>query len=206
MLFYLLEQLKYYDEFVKSSSWSRGKIFTNLDRKFYEIRGKKWGIIGLGTIGQEVANVALAFGAKVSYYSTTGKNSNNRFERLELEELLKSSDIISIHAPLNETTKNLIGENELKLIKDRAVLLNLGRGGIVDERALAKEIDRRDIFIGLDVTEKEPLDENSPLLRVKNSDNLLITPHIAWASREARERLIEGIAKNIEEFIKKDRV
>ncbi len=201
MAFYLIEQLRYYDEYVKSGKWSESGLFTCIDRPFFEIAGKRWGIIGLGTIGKEVARVARSFGAEVVYYSTSGLNSSCDYERVGLEELLKSSHIISIHAPLNDRTRNLIGQKELESMKERAVLLNLGRGGIVDEEALAKTIDEKGIYAGLDVTKREPLPKDSPLLQVKNKNRLLITPHIAWTSEEARAKLVEGIVQNIQEFL-----
>jgi len=201
MAFYLIEQLKYYDQFVKSGKWSESALFTCIDRPFFELFNKRWGIIGMGSIGQEVAKVATAFGCDVVYYSTTNKNLNQPYRRLSLDALLCTSDIISIHAPLNETTKNLISTQELARLKEGAVLLNLGRGGIVDEEALAKALDQKFILVGLDVTSTEPLPKDSPLLKVKNSDRLLITPHIAWTSIEARERLLAGIVRNIEEFL-----
>jgi len=201
MLFYLIGSSCYYDSYVKSKEWSQSEIFTHLDKPFFEISGKKWGIIGLGSIGRAVAKVASSFGADVSYYSTNKTPHSKEYPHKSLDELLKESDIISIHSPLNQNTKNLISEDELNLLKNRAVLLNLGRGGIIDEDALAKKIDSSDILVGLDVTSKEPLPANSPLLNIKNKNQLFITPHIAWASIEARERLVDGIAKNIEEFL-----
>ena len=135
------------------------------------------------------------------YYSTTGKNSNCDYTRVSLKELLQTSRIISIHAPLNDKTRNLIGKKELALLQPNTVLLNLGRGGIVDEEALANAIDSKAIYVGLDVTSKEPLPKDSPLLQVAHKERLLITPHIAWTSIEAREKLVEGIVKNIEEFV-----
>ena len=201
MLFYLGEQPAYYDRFVKEGSWSRGGLFTHLGRPFSEIAGKRWGIIGLGTIGSEVARIAEAFSAKVSYYATSGIPHNDHYPHKELDTLLAESDILSIHAPLNEQTRGLIGGRELALLPEQAILLNLGRGGIVDETALAQELDRREIYAGLDVTEQEPLPESSPLLKLRHPERLLITPHIAWASREARERLLQGIVRNIEEFV-----
>jgi len=204
MLFYLLEKLRYYDMIVKGEICSKSVIFTCLDRPFFEITGKRWGIIGLGEIGYEVAKIAKCFGCEVVYYSTSGKNSNIEFERLSLDELLKTSDIVSIHAPLNKNTKNLLDYDKLSLLKTGAVLLNLGRGGIVNETALANIISEGKIMAGLDVLEKEPIRENNPLMYVQNSDNLLITPHIAWTSIEARKRLIKGIYNNIRQVLQKD--
>ena len=197
----LIGKLRYYEEYVKSGAWSKSPIFTNLEQSFFEIANKEWGIIGLGTIGKEVAKVAKAFGANVSYYATSGIIHNKEYPHKNLDELLSSSDIISIHAPLNENTKNLLSQEKLELLKENAVLLNMGRGGIVDEVALAKAIDEKDLLVGLDVTAKEPIEATNPLLNVAKKDNLIITPHIAWGSVEAREKLIDGVYKNIKEFI-----
>jgi lactate dehydrogenase-like 2-hydroxyacid dehydrogenase len=200
MLFYLVGHSGYYDEFVKSGSYSKSPIFTDITKPFFEVKGKKWGIIGLGTIGRGVANVAKTFGAEICYYSTSGKNSSTDFLQVDLDELLNKCDIISIHAPLNEKTLNLLGYEQLLTCKNGAVVLNLGRGGIVDEEAVARIVETKNIYFGLDVLEKEPMRENHPLLRVKNQENLYITPHIAWASVEARERLIAGVVENIKAF------
>jgi len=203
MALYLLEKMAYYDNVVKDGSWSASGLFTDVSQPFYEISGKKWGIIGLGTIGQEVAKVATAFGAEVSYHSTSGKNLQNVYTHQSLEQLLKACDIISIHAPLNDATYNLINASNLSLIKENAILLNLGRGGIVNERDLAFELDRRTLYAGLDVLEKEPLILNNRLNEIKHQERLLITPHMAWASIEARKKLLEGIVENIEVFMGK---
>lgn len=201
MLFYLLEQLKFYDDYVKSKKWSKSDIFTCIDRPFFEISGKRWGIIGLGTIGKSVAKIAKCFGCEVVYYSTSGKNDDKDFKRVSLDELLSTSKIISIHAPLNENTKNLLKKDNLSLLQEDTVLLNLGRGGIINEKDLADILDEKRIYAGLDVVEHEPIKENNPLNFIKNKDRLLITPHIAWTSKEARETLIKEVAKNIEEFL-----
>lgn len=202
MLFYLVGHSKYYDEFVKSGAYSKSPIFTDVTKPFFEIKGKKWGIIGLGTIGRKVANVAKTFGAEICYYSTSGKNDSSDFLKSDLQDLLKVCDIVSIHAPLNEKTLNLLGYEQLLMCKDKAVVLNLGRGGIIDEEAIARIIDEKNISFGLDVLEKEPIREDHPLLRVKNRENLYITPHIAWASVEARDKLIAGVVENIKSFIR----
>jgi len=199
MLFYLLGHARYYDEVVKSKEYSRSGVFTNVSRPFSEIKGKTWGIIGLGAIGREVARVAKAFGAYVIYYSTSGRNSSDEFEQVVLHRLLESSDIISIHAPLNEKTDNLLDYEQLQHIKEKAAVLNLGRGGIINEEAVAKIVDERELYFGLDVFVKEPLPEESPLLQVKNVQQLYLTPHIAWTSVEAREKLIASVCKNIQE-------
>ena len=197
MLFYLMGHSRYYDESVKDGTYSRSPIFTDVSHPYFEIKGKKWGMIGLGSIGRGVANIAQAFGAKVVYYSTSGRNSTDDFQRVTLDELLKTCDIITIHAPLNDQTNNLLDYEQLLTCKDRATILNLGRGGIINEDAVAKIIDEKNLSFGLDVLTKEPMRENHPLLSVKNVDNLYITPHIAWASVEAREKLISMVIDNI---------
>jgi len=201
MLFYLVGHSRYYDEYVKDGSYAKSPIFTDVSQPFFEIKGKRWGIIGLGEIGRGVARVAETFGADLCYFSTSGKNSSQDYEQLELEELLKTCHIISIHAPLNEKTANLLGYEELLMCREGAVVLNLGRGGIIDEAAVAKIIDEKNISFGLDVLSREPMEENHPLLNVKNRANLYITPHIAWTSVEARQKLIAGVIENIKSSI-----
>jgi glycerate dehydrogenase len=200
MLFYLMGHSRYYDEYVKNGSWQKEAVFAHIGPSFSELRDKTWGIIGLGEIGRNVARIASAFGANVCYYSTSGKNENSEYEKTTLSRLIENSDIISIHAPLNASTENLISHSELLQMKDGAVLLNLGRGGIVDEDALSVIIDVKPIFVGLDVLAKEPMKTPHPLLAVKHPERLYITPHIAWTSREARERLIAATIENIEKF------
>lgn len=203
MALYLLEKMAYYDAAVKNAAWSDSGLFTDVSRPFYEISGKRWGIIGLGTIGQEVAKIAAVFGAEVSYHSTSGKNLHHAYPHQSLEFILKDCDIVSIHAPLNEDTHNLINENNLPYMKEDAILLNLGRGGIINETDLAFELDRRTLYAGLDVLEQEPIALNNRLNEVKHKERLLITPHMAWASIEARKKLLEGIVENIRVFMEK---
>ena len=199
MLFYLIGSSRYYDESVKDGIYSHSGVFTDVSKPFFEIKGKKWGIIGLGEIGRGVAKVATCFGSEVCYYSTSGKNNNAEYESVTLELLLSSCDIITIHAPLNDQTNNLLDYEQLKSCKDGAIVLNLGRGGIINENAVAKLVDEKEISFGLDVFTKEPLPSESPLLGVKNKQRLYMTPHIAWTSVEARNELIAGVIKNIKE-------
>ncbi|MFT7860445.1 MAG: D-2-hydroxyacid dehydrogenase [Sulfurimonas sp.] len=201
MLFYLMGSSRYYDESVKNKSYSYSGVFTDVSRPFFEVKNKKWGIIGLGEIGRGVAKVASCFGADVCYYSTSGKNNNSDYKSVDLDTLLSSCDIITIHAPLNEQTSNLLDAKKLLLCKEGAIVLNLGRGGIINEDAVAKLVDEKELYFGLDVFEKEPLDKNSPLLGVKNKERLYMTPHIAWTSVEARDELIAGVIKNIQESL-----
>ena len=197
MLLYLIGSSRYYDEYVKDKSWQNSDIFTNIDRPFGEISGKKWGIIGFGEIGKGVAKVADAFGAKVCYHSTSGKNHNTDYPSMALDVMLSSCDIITIHAALNDDTLNLLHYENMSNIKDKAVLINVGRGGIVNEADLAKIISEKDIFVGVDVTSSEPIAKDNPLADI-NSEKLYITPHIAWTSIEARKTLIATIVRHIE--------
>ena len=193
----LLNRVCYFDEYVRKE-YPNSEIFTHIV-DWFEISGKTWGIIGLGEIGRGVGNLAKSFGAEVIYYSTSGKNDNKEFKRVSLEELLRESDIISIHAPLNENTKNLLNKDNLNLIKNGAILVNVGRGGIINEDDLAEILKEKDIFVGLDVFSKEPINKDNPLLKFKNKT--LLTPHIAWTSKEAREKLMDKIYENIKNFV-----
>lgn len=197
-----MQHLDFYDNYVKEGNWQKSPIFTNIDKPFHELEGKKWGIIGLGSIGQKVASIATAFDCKVSYYSTSGLNTNTTYEEKSLEALLSSCDIISIHSPLNEKTLNLLNKNNLNLLKEKSIVINVGRGGIINEADLAEFIDNKEVYFGMDVASKEPLEINSPFLTIKHKERFVLTPHIAWASIEARERLVEGIYNNIVEFSK----
>ncbi|KAA6228529.1 MULTISPECIES: D-2-hydroxyacid dehydrogenase [unclassified Campylobacter] len=201
LIFAFLNQIVYYDKWVKDGNWTRSEIFTDYSAILTSIQAKNYGIIGLGTIGKEVAKIASAFGANLCYYSTSGKNNDSNYNQVNLEELLETCDVISIHAPLNENTKNLLKEKELMLLKENAILINMGRGGIINEEDLAKVIDKKNIRVGLDVLEKEPMIANHPLLSIKNKQNLIITPHVAWASTEAVEALMKIVYTNLLEWV-----
>lgn len=197
----LYDKLSYYDNYVKSGDYAKSGLFTNVSKPFYELEGKTWGIIGFGAIGKRVAKIAEAFGVNVIYYSTSGKNSNSEYNRVSFDELLDKSDIVSVHAPLNKDTQGLINYDAIKKMKNSAILVNMGRGPIVVEADLAKAMDEELIAgAALDVFEVEPIKEDNPLISMKNKENLVLTPHIAWASVEARERLFEEVIKNIRAF------
>ncbi len=204
MIFQIVQKLDYYKKYVDEGNWQKCDIFTHIDKPFFELDGKKVGIIGLGDIGKNFAKKLQAFNCEIVYFSTSGKNSNGEYKRVELDELLKTCDIISIHCPLNVDTKNLLTYENMKNIKDGAILLNLGRGGIINEIDLAKIIDEKEIYCGIDVVSIEPILESNPLLKVKNKQRLLLTPHIGWASVEARNRLVQMVARNIELFLEKN--
>lgn len=202
LLLALIGQVSYFDKYVKSGEYAQSPVFTNLGKEYWELSGKTIGIIGLGNIGKEVAKIAVVFGMEVQYYSTSGKNLNTDYKSVALEKLLASSDVVSIHAPLNENTLNLIGEKELHQMKSTSILLNTGRGGIVDEEALIVALNNNIIAAaGLDVLAKEPIKPDYLLNQLKDSSKLLITPHIAWASKEARVTLLKGVLANIKAYI-----
>lgn len=203
MLLYLVNKPYYYDTYVKSGAYSRNTSFTHHSEPFWELKGKRMGIIGLGTIGRQVARIAESFGMEVVFYSTTGRNNHVSYKRFELDDLLKSSDVVSIHAPLNEQTRDLITYEKMKLMRPCAILLNLGRGGIINEADLARALNDNVIgAAGIDVMEQEPIERDNPLLRLYDRDKIIITPHMAWASKESRELLVEKISRNIALFQK----
>lgn len=202
LFFYIYEKLNFYDQFVKTGEYSRRDIFSCFDYKFNELDGKTWGIIGLGEIGKGVADVAKAFGCNVIYYSTSANNSNQAYTRVDFDTLLSTADIISIHAPLNSTTQNLMNKEAFEKMKDSAILLNLGRGPIINEEDLAGALENGEIAgAGLDVICIEPMLPNNPLLRIQDSNKLIITPHIAWATVEARTRCVNEVYENIKAFL-----
>lgn len=194
----LLGNGAYFDEVVKSGAYSRSGLSTDYSRPFIEMAGKTLGVIGLGAIGSKVARIGTAFGMNVVYYSTSGTSHSTEYPSVPLERLMRESDVISVHAPYNERTASLVGEKELRMMKPKAIIVNMGRGGIVVEDALAKVIDEGVIGgAGLDVYSVEPIPADHPLLNTRHPERLSLTPHVAWASIEARERLIQSIADNI---------
>ena len=202
LLFYLLEKLAYYDEYVKTERYVDDKIFTHFEKVFHELSGKTWGIIGLGAIGRRVADIAKVFGCHVIYYSTSGKNNQSDYERVDFDTLLAEADVVSVHAPLTAETEGLMNRESFSKMKKTAIFLNLGRGPIVVEEALAEALENETIAAsGLDVLTVEPMSKENPLCRIKDSNRLIITPHIAWASVEARTRLMKTIEGQIQEFL-----
>ena len=202
LLFFLMEKLSYYDEYVKSEKYVGDVMFTHFSNVFHELCGKTWGIVGLGNIGRRVAEIAKLFGCRVIYYSTSGKNSNSDYERVSFDELLAQSDVVSVHAPLDENTKGLMNYEAFSKMKKSSIFLNLGRGPIVIEQDLANALKEGLIAAaGLDVLSVEPMSAENPLRQIKDSEKLIITPHIAWASVEARTRLMDIICNQIKEYM-----
>ena len=197
----LLREVTYYDNYFKSGAYASSERIFNFDRPTAQLRGKRWGIIGMGNIGREVARLAEAFGCEVSYYSTSGVERKEEYPALPLEELLRSSDVVSIHCPLNDRTRSLIGAEQLAEMKPSAILINVARGGIVDEAALADALNEGRLRgAALDVFTSEPLRE-SPLYTLRDPYRLLASPHNAWSPVEAIDRLIGCIEQNIADYV-----
>ncbi len=200
-LFTVAMDLVYLDEAVYAGAYSKAKDFALWRQPFYELRGARFGIIGMGTIGKRVAELATAYGAKVVYYSVRGNDHDVPYPRLDtLDELLESCEVISIHCALTEETDGLLGYPELRKMKSSAYLVNMARGGIVEESALVRALNEGLISgAAIDVFTREPIPADHPYLGIRDRRKLLLTPHIGWASVEARTTLIEGIIGNIEE-------
>ena len=181
LCFYVLEKLRHYDEYVKSGAYGAQDRFSNFDIPFTELAGKTWGIVGMGNIGRKVARVATAFGCRVIFFSA----------------------FLSLHCPLSDRTRDLIDLDALKKMKKSAVLINVARGPVVNESALYTALTEGIIAgAGLDVLSAEPIRADNPLGKIKDSGRLIITPHLAWASIEARNRCVSETCQNIEAFLK----
>lgn len=201
LCFYILEKLNHYDQYVKSGNYAAQAGFTNFDIPFTELDGKTWGIVGMGNIGRKVAQIAEAFGCRVIFYSASGNSRCTDYVRVDFDTLLKEADFLSLHCPLSDKTRNLIDLEALKKMKKSAILINVARGPVVNDEALYTALTENMIAgAGLDVTGTEPMQELNPLSRIMDSNKLIITPHLAWASTEARNRVVEETYKNIEAF------
>lgn len=199
----LARNIVYFDEYFHDGRYSKADRAFCYDRFTFEIRGKRWGIVGLGNIGREVARLASAFGCEVRYFSTSGVKRQEEYPAMELNELLEWSDIVSVHSPLNEHTRGLIGIEELKRMKPISIIINVARGGIIDESALAEALNKGYVSAAaLDVFSVEPL-RTSPLYDIKDKYRLLASPHNAWSAAEAIDRLIECVAENIRVWLAK---
>lgn len=199
----LSQKLAHYDNYVKSGQYSAQDRFSNFDLPFYELAGKTWGIVGMGNIGRKTAEIATAFGCRVIFHSITGKSSCEDYPRVDKETLLKECDFVSLHCPLSELSRNFIDKEALQLMKKTAILINVARGPVVNNTDLYHALVNEEIqAAGLDVMEKEPLEPGNPLSSFTDSNRLIITPHLAWASVEARTRCVEGAYRNIEAFLR----
>lgn len=203
LCFYVLEKLRHYDEYVKSGAYAAQDRFSNFDLPFTELAGKTWGIIGMGNIGKKVAKIAQAFGCRVIFYSASGNSTCTDYERVSFDTLLRESDFLSLHCPLSDKARNLIDLNALKKMKKSAILINVARGPVVKDEDLYTALTQEYIAgAGLDVTGTEPMKDSNPLSKIMDSNKLIITPHLAWASNEARNRCVSETCKNIEAFLK----
>ena len=202
MALYLMEKLPVYDTYVKNGEYAKCPIFTCFEPYFSELNGKTWGIIGLGNIGRKVAEIAKVFGCHVIFYSASGNNNTTEYERVDFDTLLAESDILSLHCPLTDRTQNIMDADAFSKMKKTAILINVARGPVVDEQALYNALTTGQIAAaGLDVLVKEPIDKDNPLGKIKDSTKLLITPHMAWGSNEARNRCKNEVYENIKSFL-----
>ena len=197
----LSQKLPHYDNDVKSGAYSAQDRFSNFDIPFYELEGKTWGIVGMGNIGKRVARIATAFGCKVIFHSVTGKSTVTEYLQVDKDTLLAESDFLSLHCPLSDLSRNFIDKEALGKMKPTAYLVNVARGPVVNNTDLYEALEAGEIAgAGLDVLEKEPLQLTNPLSKIKDSNKLIITPHLAWGSVEARMRCVEGVYENIKAF------
>ena len=199
----LSQKIFHYDQYVKTGQYSAQDRFSNFDLPFAELDGKTWGIVGMGNIGRRVAKIATAFGCKVIFHSVTGKSTCTDYLQVDKDTLLRESDFLSLHCPLSDLTRDYIDAAALKKMKPSAILVNVARGRVVNNTDLYEALTAGKIAAaGLDVVEKEPLEESNPLSTMKDSNKLIITPHLAWASVEARTRCVEEAYQNIKAFLK----
>lgn len=198
----LLQKLPHYDEYVKSGAYAAQDRFSNFDEPFTELTGKTWGIVGMGHIGKKVAQIATAFGCRVIFHSVTGKSTVTEYEQVDKDTLLRKSDFLSLHCPLSDLTRDFIDKEALRKMKKTAVLVNVARGPVVNSTDLYDALMNGEIMAaGLDVLEKEPLQLSNPLSKIKDSNRLIITPHLAWASVEARFRCVNEAYLNAKAFL-----
>ena len=199
----LSQKLPHYDHYVKSGAYGAQDRFSNFDIPFYELNGKTWGIVGMGNIGKKVASIAAAFGCKVIFHSVTGRSTCTDYPQVDKETLLQESDFLSLHCPLSDLSRNFIDRTALQKMKKSAILINVARGAVVNNTDLYEALEAGEIqAAGLDVLEQEPIVSSNPLSKLKDSNRLIITPHLAWASVEARTRCVEGVYKNIQAFLR----
>jgi len=198
----LSQKLQHYDEYVKSGKYAAQDRFSYFGVPFTELAGKTWGIVGMGNIGRKVAQIAQAFGCNVIFHSVTGKSSVTDYRQVDKDTLLAECDFLSLHCPLSDLSRNFIDAEALKKMKKSAVLINVARGPVVNNTDLYEALVNGEIMAaGLDVLEHEPIELTNPLSKIMDSNMLIVTPHLAWASIEARTRCVEGAYNNIKAYI-----
>lgn len=194
----VISRVSDYNKTVKDGDWVKSKTFSYFPIPIFELSGKTIGIVGLGSIGIRVAEIAKAFGMNVIFYNRSNKNIDG-MTQVDFDTLLKESDIVTLHCPLNSQSDSIMNKDAFSKMKDNSIFINTARGGLVDEYALKEALLCGKLLgAGLDVLRKEPMDENCPLI---NIDNCIITPHIAWASLETRRRLLKIVVDNIEKYL-----
>ena len=193
-----------YMELVRRGAWEQSPIYTRIDFSTVELSGKKLGIVGYGNIGRRVAAIARMLGMEILTSARPGSSDAPPASRLPLNDVLASSDFVSLHCPLTPDTKNLIDSRALELMKPNAFLVNTARGALIDEAALIQALRQKRLAgAALDVISREPPPSDHPVIRAaKELDNLLVTPHCAWSTREARRRLLDEVAENILAFLR----
>ena len=207
MALFLSEKLSHYDTFVKSGQYANHSSFSYFNLPFTELAGKTWGIIGMGNIGRKVAKIASAFGCRVIFYSVTGKSTVTEYEKVDFDTLLQESDYLSLHCPLSDLSRGIIDGKALKKMKKTAILINVARGPVINQNDLYDALVSGEIAAaGLDVLDKEPIAKDNPLQKIQDSTKLIITPHLAWASVEARERCVKLNYDNIKAFLNGERL
>lgn len=194
----LATHLVAYREHVHSGFYSRSGSPNLLSPVWHELTGKTWGIVGCGSIGRKVAAVAAALGCKVLVYR---RRPDPGYETVDLDTLLRRSDVVSVHLPLNEETRGIISREKIALMKKEAIFVNVARGSVADEEALVDAIETESIGgLGVDVYSTEPLPADHPYQRIMNRENVIFTPHSAWGAQEARNRCVFEVAENIAAF------
>ena len=194
----LVNHIKEYSRYIEDGTYSKGKTANILKPVFHELYGKTWGIVGYGGIGARVGEIAKALGCNVIAFK---RNPIEEVECVDIDTLVEKSDIITVHIPLSDDTRNLINKERIAKMKENVVLVNTARGAVTDEAALCEAIKNKKIAaFGADVFSQEPFKEDSPLYEVKDYDNVCLTPHMAWGTKEARERCFSEMIKNMQAF------
>lgn len=198
----LTRQLNGYQAIVSSGAWQRSNTFALFDYPIRELTGKTLGIVGYGALGRGVADVARAFGMEVLICARPGGNGGTYTEpRISFEALLEQADVVSLHCPLTESNRHLLGKRELAAMKSDALLINTARGALIDSAALVEALQCGEIAgAGIDVLAKEPPTDAEPLLAA-DIPNLILTPHIAWTAKESRQRTLDQVAENVKDYL-----
>lgn len=198
----LISHLGEYNRFVRSGLYTNSGVVNRITPVFHELRGMTWGIVGAGNIGTAVMKIAEAFGANVIVNKRT---PNDKYNCVDIDTLCRESDIITLHCPLNDSTRKLIGKERISVMKNGVILVNEARGDVLNERDVTDAVKSGKIAaFGCDVYSTEPFSEDHPYNEIKDYDNVILTPHTAWGSYEARVRCIRTVAENIKSYLSGD--